>query len=110
MIDRELIFEPAAYSLDALQRAAYRMSDRLSVDLRSEESAIRCELHISTDDAAIADTAVGEFRNHALDESLRERIRTETADVRNLILALAFSETGLTSDAASDLGSVEDGA
>jgi hypothetical protein len=26
---------------------------------------------------------------------LRERIRTETADVRNLVLALAFSRTGL---------------
>ena len=38
---------------------------------------------------------MSEFRNEVLDETLRERIRDDTKEVRNVILALAFSNTGL---------------
>jgi His-Xaa-Ser system protein HxsD len=38
---------------------------------------------------------VADFRNEVLDQVLRERIRAETSDIRNLVLALAFSRTGL---------------
>ena len=48
------------------------------------------------EESAAADEVVAEFRSEVLDQVLRERIRAETADVRNLVLALAFSKTGLT--------------
>lgn len=89
---RVLSFDPRTTSIDALQRAAYRLSDRLSVDIRLGE-AIECTLFAAAghepDELAMA------LRNAVLDEVLRERIRDETAATRNVILALAFSQTGL---------------
>lgn len=86
----ELEFDPAAVTIDAIQRAAYRMSDRLSVDVQSGPSIfvrIHCTDSMSTEEIAT------EFRNEVLDQVLRERIRDETAGVRNVILAMAFSNT-----------------
>jgi His-Xaa-Ser system protein HxsD len=90
----ELVFEKSAYTADAIQRAAYRLSDRLSIDLMSEGETYRCVVHVTPerDEAA----ALHELRCGAVDEVLRERIRGETEGVRNLILSLAFSETGLS--------------
>jgi His-Xaa-Ser system protein HxsD len=93
---REVSFDPAAVSVDAVQRAAYRLSDRLSLDLKIGDG-IRCTLHLG--DAAEADELVADFRNEVLDQVLRERIRQETEPARNLILALAFSRTGALPEA-----------
>jgi His-Xaa-Ser system protein HxsD len=87
-------FDRDAYSVDAVQRAAYRFADRASCEVKvgdEEIEAVVSPLKDGTDMASL----VGEFRNEALDQVLRERIRAETADVRNLVLALAFSRTGL---------------
>lgn len=98
-VDRELEFDTSASSLDAVQRAAYRFSDRLSSELTLDGTLIRCVLHFSPDAADDIEATVADFRNEVLDQTLRERIRGETQDVRNLILALAFSNTGLVEDA-----------
>jgi His-Xaa-Ser system protein HxsD len=94
-LTRQVSFDQAAYTADAIQRAAYRFSDRLSLDLTSEDGSYCCELHLDTDDPSVADSVSSDFRKEVLDQTLRERIRAETHDVRNLILALAFSNTGL---------------
>jgi His-Xaa-Ser system protein HxsD len=94
--DHELTFERSAYSADAIQRAAYSMCDQLSIDLISEGDKHRCVVHVLPD-AKEADAVLDELRIRVLDEVLRERIRGETEAVRNLILSLAFSQTGLTS-------------
>jgi His-Xaa-Ser system protein HxsD len=91
----ELNFERSAYTADAIQRAAYSMSDQLSIDLTCHDDSYRCVVHVhpGVEEAA---AVLGELRIRALDEVLRERIRGETEGVRNLILSLAFSQTGLT--------------
>jgi His-Xaa-Ser system protein HxsD len=94
MTERELTFDRSTHSADAIQRATYKLSDRLSCDLASEDVVFRCTLHIQQEDPDV-DALISEFRNEVLDETLRERIRDETKEVRNLILALAFSNTGL---------------
>lgn len=99
MIQREIEFEAASHSVDAIQRAAYRLSDRLSCDVVTDGPTYRCTLHLSQDAESDVETMLSEFRNEVLDETLRERIRAETTEVRNLILALAFSETGLVEHA-----------
>jgi His-Xaa-Ser system protein HxsD len=94
MSEHSLSFDAAATSLDAVQRAAYRFSDRLSSEVSAGDDSIDVVLHIGAegaDDAAL----IADFRNEVLDQVLRERIREETADVRKLALALAFSKTGL---------------
>jgi len=95
MVERSIHFDRAGHSLDAVQRAAYRFSDRMSCDIGASAETIDVGLHIA-DDQGDVDALVASFRNEVLDQALRERIRAETADVRNLVLALAFSKTGLT--------------
>jgi His-Xaa-Ser system protein HxsD len=94
MVERELSFDLAGHTVDAVQRAAYRFSDRLSCEITVGERSIDVRASILDEDAD-ADVLTAEFRNEVLDQVLRERIRDETGDVRNLILALAFSRTGL---------------
>lgn len=84
-------FDAATVTIDALQRATYRMSDRISVDIRSGDT-IECTIHLGT--GMDIDAVLSDFRNEVLDQVLRERIRNEAAAARNLILALAFSNTG----------------
>jgi His-Xaa-Ser system protein HxsD len=93
--DCEVQFDTSANSLDAVQRAAYKFSDRLSSEVTLDGSVVRCLLHFSDDSADGVDATVADFRNEVLDQTLRERIRGETQEVRNLILALAFANTGL---------------
>jgi His-Xaa-Ser system protein HxsD len=95
MIERQVRFDGAMHSADAIQRAVYSLSDRISCDVTRDGSVFRCVVHM--DDSAVADIdgTLADFRNAVLDETLRERVRGETEEVRNLILALAFSNTGL---------------
>lgn len=99
MTERTLSFEAALHSADAIQRAVYNLSDRLSCDIATDAGAFRCTLHLPDGSEAELEALIADFRNEVLDETLRERVREQTHDVRNLILALAFSETGLV-DAA----------
>ena len=94
MIERLVSFDRTGHSIDSVQRAAYRFSDRLSCEIASNDEAI--EVRVSfLDEGADPDEILRDFRVEVLDQVLRERIRAETADVRNLVLALAFSQTGL---------------
>ncbi len=94
MSEQTLSFDRRGHSFDAVQRAAYRFSDRLSCDV--SEGAETIEVTVYLDDGAErAEALLADFRNEVLDQVLRERIRAETGDVRNLVLALAFSKTGL---------------
>ena len=96
MIERQVSFAESAHSADAIQRAAYRFSDRLALDLKRMNGEFVCTLLIDEELQDRVDEIAADFRTEVLDQVLRERIRNETEDVRNLILALAFSNTGLT--------------
>lgn len=89
----ELSFDAASHSADAIQRAAYRFSDRVSCELTNGEAKHRCVLTAVGD--ADLDALVADFRTEVLDQVLRERIRAETELIRTMILAQAFSKTGL---------------
>jgi His-Xaa-Ser system protein HxsD len=89
--------DTSVYSLVALKKAAYRIADRCSVvfgamDGNRVEVAIACAP--STSEEQIRQ-CVRAFFEEALDQDLRERISAETAPLRNLILAHAFSRTKL---------------
>ena len=85
-----LVFDATIYSADALQRAAYRMSDRIAVHIAPDGCDLRCKL-TALDGSEAPASDVASFRVHATDYSLRERIRAQTEATRNVILALAFS-------------------
>jgi His-Xaa-Ser system protein HxsD len=96
----EVSFAASTTSLDAIQRAAYRFADRFSLELVPGEDFHRCLLTPT----GATDTApdIGDFRTEVLDQTLRERIRRETEPIRTMILAQAFSRTGV--DDTRDLG------
>lgn len=84
------------HSIDSLQRTAYRFTDRAAVDLARQDDMFLCSLWPHTRLSGEAeDTLVREFKIEALDQALRERIRAQTEPFRNVILALAFSQTDL---------------
>lgn len=93
---RELTFGGDAHTADAIQRAAYRLSDRLTLDLRTERGDFHCALQIADQPESELELLLADFRREVLDQVLRERIRGETEGVRNVILAFAFSNTGLS--------------
>lgn len=89
-----LTFDAAASSMDALQRAAYRFADRFSCELIAGEDEHRCVLSPVADEVDV-EAEVAAFRTEVLDQVLRQRIRAETEPLRTMILAHAFSKTGL---------------
>lgn len=90
-----LKFDKAAYSIEAAQAAAYRFIDRLTVVVSSTPEALVCEVEPIQGRSVDFDAAVADFKRELLDQQLRQRIGRETESVRNLVLSLAFSRTGL---------------
>lgn len=94
MTEATVSFDSSTASLDAVQRAAYRLSDRISCEISEKAGELGVTIHPSDPEADMRGL-LAEFRNEVLDQVLRERVRAETGEVRNLVLALAFSRTGL---------------
>lgn len=92
----EVRFPQNLYSPDAIKKAAYRLSDRCAFDFKdSDGEFVALLLPLASLTEAELAALRNDFRNEVLDNDLRESIKAETADVRNVILAYAFSRTGL---------------
>ncbi len=89
-------FSAQVYSVETIKKAAYRLSDLMSVDIRPSGDEIVCVIHFppsqSEEDCQRGAAA---FRSEVLDQDLRSVIAKETEAVRNAVLAYAFSKTGL---------------
>lgn len=95
-----LEFDPKAFSILAVQKACHRFSNVASFEVRlqssNEKESILVEaIPFNGKSEPGMDHLAKLVRNEALDQQLREKIRAETEGVRNLILAHAFSNTGL---------------
>ena len=89
-----ITFDHTTVELDALQRAAYAVAAMMTVDIRASAGEYLCTLFPRDRDADPADL-VHRMRSEVIDQTLRLRIGRETEPLRNLIFALAFSQTGL---------------
>jgi His-Xaa-Ser system protein HxsD len=87
-------FDQATVDLDALQRSAYAMAAQMTVDIRVSGSSYACTL-FPREHSVAADELKHRFRAEVNDQILRVRIAKETEPLRNLVFALAFSQTGL---------------
>lgn len=92
----ELVYDRRLYDPQAIQKAAYVGLSAFTLDLQIEGEQLRCTLlcNLTTSDEAFK-LAVEEFRKDVLDHQLRLKLKAETEPVRNLILGIAFSNTGL---------------
>jgi len=89
-----LAFDQATVDLDALQRSAYAMAAEMTVDIRVCGADYVCTLFPRKSDTP-EDELKHRFRAEVNDQILRVRIAKETEPLRNLVFALAFSQTGL---------------
>ena len=89
-----LAFDQATVDLDALQRSAYAVAAEMTVDIRVCSADYVCALFSRTDDTP-GDELKHRFRAEVIDQILRARIAKQTEPLRNLVFALAFSQTGL---------------
>ena len=90
-----LELDPAIYRLEAVQKAAYRFIDRLTVLISQSEGKLVCEIDPVKSGTNALDDILGNFKRELLDQQLRLQIKEETESSRNLILAYAFSRTEL---------------
>ena len=93
----KISFDKSITELDALQRAAYAVADLMTIDIRTSGTDYICTL-FPRRTGLDADTLKHQIRTEVIDQTLRLRIAKETEPLRNLIFALAFSETGLAHD------------
>lgn len=92
-------FDASVFGPDAIKKAAYTIAAQASVDIRHVGTEWVCGLQfLKPALPALVDEIAESFRIEVLDQDLRERIAAETGDVRNSILAVAFSKTGLQGD------------
>lgn len=90
----ECELDAKAYSLAALKKAAYRVADRCTVIFGRSDSEVVAITILANADADVTN-CLRAFMDEALDQELRERIGAQTAPLRDLILAHAFSRTSL---------------
>ncbi len=99
MVDKSQVsrYSLDVYSLDTIKKAAYKFTDKVSFDFRVNDGFV--EVSLVSNDNKLSSDEVGrisqELSNEILDQDLRKRIAEETEDLRNLILAQAFSKTDL---------------
>ncbi len=96
----ELIVDLRAYRLAAVQKTAYRLAARCTavlVDVGERSVTVHLTFSSPTSEPHALEVA-RVFFQELLDQELREQIAVETAPLRNLILAHAYSRTGLPSD------------
>jgi His-Xaa-Ser system protein HxsD len=94
-----LTFDEKVYSLNAVKKAAFRHLRGFTTDISIVNEQIHCLLTFPspvTDDEGLR--LANELKKEVLDQDLRERLKAETEDVRNVILAHAFSKTGLVNN------------
>lgn len=99
----------AIYSLDALFRTCYLFTDKCYLFLESEESerGIRVSIAKKKNDTNLRNIA-GEFCNELIDQRLRRQIASETKPIRELIVAQAFTEAGLSDQSLGESNYVDD--
>jgi His-Xaa-Ser system protein HxsD len=89
-------FSAQVYSVETIKKAAYRLSDLMSVDIRPSGDEIVCVVHFpSLQSEEDCQRGAAALRNEVLDQDLRSVVAKETEAVRNAVLAYAFSKTGL---------------
>ncbi len=95
-----IAFEKAVCSIESFQKAAYRLSSFITIDI--DTSSDQHNIIIITQNKATSDKqfniSIETFKKYVNDESLREKLKKETELIRNLILGIAFSKANLQSD------------
>ena len=94
------VIDLRVYRLAAVQKTAYRLAARCTAvigEIAGDSMSVELMFAETTSEARGLEVA-REFFQELLDQELREKIGAETAGLRNVILAHAYSRSGLPSD------------
>ena len=91
----KLEIDEQIYCLEVVQKAAYRFIDRLTILISKGDGKLICEVDAVDGSQELFEANIANFKRELLDQQLRKQIKDETEPARNLILAYAFSRTGL---------------
>lgn len=91
----QLDLDKSVYPLEVVERASYRFIDRLTIVISQTDSRISCEIDATSPASSEIEEIIADLKRELLDQKLRAQIKQETEPVRNLILSLAFSRSGL---------------
>lgn len=90
----DLVLSRTVYSAEAVKRAAYVLMDRADIHISIDNENFICKVSPTTIDSE-REKLSNDFCREVLDQDLRITVAGETEPIRNLILALAFSQAGL---------------
>lgn len=89
-------FDASVYSLATIKKASYRFLKTFVAEIAQDGDSWACTLNfVAPSDAQTIEKASRELKAEVLDQDLRATVARETEALRNTILALAFSRTGL---------------
>ena len=91
----KLEIDEQLYCLEVVQKSAYRFIDRLTVLITKVNGQLVCEIEPVSGAEDLLVENIANFKRELLDQQLRKQIKDETESARNLILAYAFSRSGL---------------
>lgn len=91
-------FPRAMFGDEALKRAAYAFMRRATVAFSVSEDNIVCSLEPTVVSDVDLPNLERDFRREVIDQDLRVSTELATEPLRNAILGLAFSRTGLQSE------------
>ena len=100
-----LKIDTSVYSLSSVFRSCYKFTDRCYIFLaRSEENENIVSARLTNKDQSVnLEDLSGEFYNELLDNQLREVLAAESGQIRDLIVAQAFSEGNLLEPSRDEL-------
>ncbi|MBL7479714.1 His-Xaa-Ser system protein HxsD [Legionella bononiensis] len=92
-----IVLNLSVYCLNVIKKAAYKFSSEFSVNFEKiDDEQINVFFDFNpTINPENKSEIIRQFQNELLDQDLREIVFKETENVRNLILAHAFSKTTL---------------
>jgi His-Xaa-Ser system protein HxsD len=102
-----IYLEPRVFSREAILKASYWYTDVAYIQISPSSSDDRFVVNITLKQhlPTLAEPSpikmselIGEYCNSLLDFELRRHVEVETAEVRQLIVAKAFSESGILED------------
>jgi len=86
-----LFMDHGLFSAEVIARTAHRYTDRFFVELAYSDGAYTVALTSKQDHVDLTGIE-GRFRNDALDEQLRERVRAETTDLHVSLVQAALRQ------------------
>jgi His-Xaa-Ser system protein HxsD len=86
------------YSVDAILRSCYWLTDRCYVHLAASVGHVEVTLLLKAGNDTEMNTLAWEFLNSLVDNQLRVSIQRETAAVREMIISQAFADVDVIDD------------